>query len=235
MIKAIATTLFILGSFSSIAQESSFVHVNTLSPESGIHGSGFMYPDFVSGKVIFKDGATGEAGLNYSYLLSNIYFISPKGDTLVLANSETIAAVTIKSDTFWFHQNAFVKKLSHNAQAPNLFVKQSLKYTGYEKKGPYGTYSSTSAANSSANFSADDQITTFLAKDENIIYKMEKEYFISDGYNNLHPAKKPNFFKAFPQWEQQLKNYLKEHKIDFRKADDLGKILSYIAGMNSSL
>ena len=223
-----------LSALTSLSQENKILKLNTLNPPTGIYGTGFMYPEFIEGQVTFKDNAIATAKLNFNLLTSQVHFIDAKGDTLVLAHPESISEVII-SDTFSFHKKEFIRKLTHYSSAPNLFVKQNMKYIGKEKKGAYGTYSSTSSANSSSTYSADDQITTYLSADENMIFNVSQEYFICDDSGNFYPAKKSGFFSLGQQHENHLKTYLKSNKINFNKKADLLQLISYIQEIKSPI
>src|SRR5690348_1913158 len=62
----------------------------------------YKYASFTPGLVTFKDGNQGGSLLNYNLLAGEVQFISPKGDTLSLANEKTIKNIAINGDTFYF-------------------------------------------------------------------------------------------------------------------------------------
>ncbi len=113
------------------------------SQENG-YVKGYLYPEFQDGKVFSKDGTYGAAKMNFNGLTSEMLFISPKNDTLKLARPETTLMVTVATDTFCFHEKTFLKKITHYADAPNLFVSPDLKFVTVERAVPYG-YSATTA------------------------------------------------------------------------------------------
>lgn len=219
-------------SLSLFAQDEQTITVNTLHPDTAtLYKSVYLYPSFLTGYVVFRDQAPIEAKLNYNRLFGQMLFLTPKGDTLAMARAEETTLVTVGIDTFYFYDKTFVQKLSHNTNAPNLFVRQSLKYIGAEKKGAYGTYSPVTAVNSNSTFSADNQITQYLAIDENRLYKTNTEYFLSDAFNNLFPCSKSRFYSIFSRQEKALKAYADANNIDFRKKEDMLKILQYAVSL----
>ena len=74
------------------------VEVKEIVPANEI----FQFPQFVQGLVIFKDGTSAPGRLNYNRLIAELQFIDPKGDTLSLANEQTIRTVFIGADTFYY-------------------------------------------------------------------------------------------------------------------------------------
>src|SRR3954464_2603410 len=55
----------------------------------------YSYPTFINGTVFFKDGAAYNAVLNYNLFTGQMQFINSRGDTLELANENTIKVVAI--------------------------------------------------------------------------------------------------------------------------------------------
>ncbi len=217
----------------SFSQQSRIIKINTLDQETGFYGRGFLYPGYIAGKVTFNDKAISEAKLNVNCLTNQVYFLSPNGDTLILAHPETIFEIAISSDTFCFYQKGFIQKFTHNERAPNLFARQSMKYIGKEKKGAYGTYSTVGAANSNSTYTGDNQISTYLSLDENLIYQVNTEFYVSDSLNNFYPVRKGKFYSAFPQYENLIKTFVKENKIDLDKKEDLLELIKYIQTLQS--
>jgi hypothetical protein len=228
----ILTALFGMAACAGFSQNDKTITVNTLErPTAEMYKSVYMYPTFLEGKVVFKDESFAETKLNYNRITGQILFTRPKGDTLALARPETTSKVVIGADTFCFFQNAFLQKLSHRDDAPNVYVKQNMKYIGNEKKGPYGTYSQVSSANSNGTVSVDDQATRYISVDENLIYKSNSEFYLSDRFNNFFPANKARFYKMFAQHENQLRTFFETHKINFNKQEDLLSVLEYVQGL----
>lgn len=227
--------LFLLASLSLFSQDNKIIKINALNQSAEVYKSEYMYPVFSSGKIIFTDAAIAEAKMNFNRLSNQMLFLTPAGDTLALAHPETVSKVLIDADTFCFFENVFIQQMTHNRDAPNLFVKQNLKYIGKEKKGAYGTYSTVSSSNSNSTFTNDDQITKNLSVDENAIYELRAEYYFSDSLNNFFPARKSNLYKMFPQQENRIKTYIKANKIDFDKKADLLQLVLYIQSLKQEV
>lgn len=231
MRNTIFAILFVLTAGNLPAQENKSITVNTIeSDDSELTRNVYQYPQFLDGKVLFKDNVSVEAKMNYHRLFGQLLFINPKKDTLALANPETYSHVIVGADTFYFHEKGFLRKITHY-KTNNLLVKQRIKYIGKEKPGPYGTYSAVSSANSNTTVTTDDQITNYIAINENMIYKYNNEFFLSDEFNNFFRANKRNFYNLFSTHEKDIRNYVTSNKIDFNKQADLEKLLQYIQGL----
>ncbi len=225
------TILIVLTAGFLFAQENKSITINTIqADDTELTRNVFHFPRFLDGKVLFKDNVTVDAKLNYHRLFGQILFINPKNDTLALANPEMFKHVIVGSDTFYFHDKGFVRKITHY-KTHNLVIKQKIKYIGKEKPGPYGTYSAVSSANSNTTVTTDDQITNYIAINENMIYKYNNEFFLSDEFNNFFRANKKNFYNLFSAHERDIRAYVTNNKTDFNKQADLEKLLQYIKGL----
>jgi hypothetical protein len=224
----IVSILFYLLPF---AQDNGTLRVNTLNqPDKNIL-SGYLNPTFINGRVFFKDGTVVDSKLNFNRLTKQMYFISPKNDTMIFAHPEKIYSVTIGVDTFLLYKDIVLRKLTHNGIAPDLYVQQEIKFIGTEKKGAYGSYSEIASANSNSTYTSDDQITRYINIDENALYKVSNYFYVSDSLNNFYPVKKKLFNKIFPQYEKESSAFIDANKINLNKKEDLIKLINYLNGL----
>lgn len=229
--KAAITLILLMTMHGATAQDGSTIKINTLEQVSKLNGSGFLNPSFINGIIFFKDGTTGEAKLNFNRLTNQVLFISPKDDTLAIAYPESVAWVEIGTDSLYFFNDLVLQKVTHNKIAPDLYQRQNLKYIGKEKKGAYGTYSSAGSINSVSSLSNPGELTGRLSADENVIYKVETYFYLSDINHNFYPARKAQLFNAFPKYEKEISAFIKTHATNFNKKEDLLLVIHYIQSL----
>lgn len=216
-------------SVSGFAQNSETVTVNTINTETAKQKSVLFNPYFAQGKVVFPDDTYAEPALNYNRLTGQMLFLTEKGDTLALANPGATRYVLVGVDTFVYHDNSFIVKVTHFTTGPNLYAKQYMKLLGKEKKGPYGTYSPVSASNSNSTYTSDDQETRYIQIDENHLYKPSTEYFLSnDAGTKYYPASKKGFVSVFPVHEKKLKEFLDAYRPNYTDETELMQIFQYV-------
>ncbi len=209
------------------AQENKIVKFNEVRDDKDTFlKSALKYPQFVMGEAILKTGEKVQARFNYNYLNNKLLFLDQKGDTLEPANPENFSAFAVQKDTFYFSNKEYILQITH-FHVCNLFVKQKLRYTGTEKKGAYGMYSSVSSSTSQSTFS-DQGRTHYLQKDANEIYQFDDNYFVADKFNKFYPATKKGIYDLFWKHEKQIKAFVENNKTDFNKEDDLKSLLTYI-------
>lgn len=211
-------------------KDESFITVNTLkqADEEKITKAVFKYNTFQPGTLYYKEGDSIQALLNYHRYFEQVFFLNDKGDTLVLARPELFSRIVIGKDSFYFFEKGFPHQLTSFAGV-NLAKKEALTLVGKEKKGLYGTYSGVASANSNQTYyDEESQNTTWLRIDENMVFKYDNRYFLTDRFHNFFPANRKNFFELFSRQEKELKNYLKAHKVNFKKEEDLRALVSFL-------
>jgi hypothetical protein len=228
LLLVLLTTIFL----PLFAQDNSTFKINSIDQATKLNNSGYLNPIFINGTIFFKGGALGEAKLNFNRYSNEVLFISPKGDTLSVAQPETVSYVQIGTDTLYFYQNLILLKITHNRIAPDLYAGQIVSYIGKEKKGAFGTYSATGSINSAPTVSTTGELTRHISTDENLIYKINTYYYLSDTLNNFYPAKKMKFAKIFPQYAKEINIFFKTHETDFNKKENLLQVINYLQGLN---
>ncbi len=213
--------------FHVAAQHDQSFRLNYVNGDSSVfYRSIYLYPQFVEGHIFLKDQKIASGLLNYSRLSGQILFINSKGDTLEFANPETIEYIAIMSDKFRYFDKSFVKLVSHN-NGVNLFKKETIEYTGKEKKGAYGGYSKTTAANAIDKVPDANDLKK-IGVDENDIYVSSAHFFLRDRDGTFLPAVKRSFKKLFHKKEKLLNEYLSAKKINFNDEKDLLMFLNYL-------
>lgn len=209
------------------AQSKKTYRINSIKEDSSdLMSSSYHYPKFIQGVVSFKNQPLASADLNYNYLSGQIIFVTPKGETLELAKPETLEYIAIGTDTFYYVDKGYVEMVTHYPTI-NLSQKETIKFNGREKKGAYGTYSTTTAA-SSINTVSDENVNQKISIDENTLYATTILYYLSDRLNNFLPATRKNFYKIFSKDESKLSGYLKNNSVHYTKKEDLLKLLEHM-------
>ena len=209
------------------AQNKKTYRINSIKEDSSeLSTSVYRYPQFQKGVVSFNNEPLASADLNYNYLSGQILFVTQKGVALELAKPETLKYIAIGSDTFYYVDRGYVEMITHYPTI-NLAKKEIIKFNGKEKKGAYGTYSSTAAASSINTFS-DENVNQKISVDENTLYATSTQYYLADRLNNFLMASKKNFYKIFSKDEAKLSQYLKINSVHYNKEDDLLKLLKYL-------
>ena len=188
----------------------------------------YEYPQFVYGKVFFRQGDSAVAKLNYHRLVDEMQFIDLKGDTLNIAYPGTIKFIRINNDQFYY-DDGYVKLIQDN-NTIKLAGKQTLRVSGKNKIGAYNMASPTSAIDSYGTLM--DQKTIYkLIPREDITLAKKTEYYFGDKYNHFVLANKKNILRLYPKQERAVTAYLKVNNVDFNNLEDLEKLFQYLTNL----
>jgi len=223
--------IFILISYTDLwAQDSTYITVKSggrldegLTPADMYH-----YPQFTKGVVFFKSGTKATAKINYTRLFDQILFIDGKGDTLALAEEQTIKFIAVDSDTFYYDEG-YVRIIADN-DFVKLAEKQVWVVADIRKPGPHNTSTSTIGVTSVRTFrQGNDAVRNPLTLDEDIVLRKETHYYFGDEYNHFARAGKKGLFELFNKKQRSIENYLKENKVDFNKKEDMEKLYQFVS------
>ena len=223
--------LILIGYADLSAQDSTFVtikaghRVNDVLTPAEI----YYYPQFTSGKVFFRDGSKAMGKMNYTRLFDQMLFISPKGDTLALADEKNIKFITIDQDTFYFDEG-YVRLILNKGDV-KLAEKQIWIVADVRKIGTHNKATSTVAITSLDSYTdrASRAKSYDLLINEDMLIRKETQYFFGDKYNHFVRSGKKKLLLLFPKEQPGIESYLKENKVDFDRKDDLERIAQFLA------
>lgn len=183
----------------------------------------YLYPDFVQGKVLFRNNSATDGRLNYNILLNEVQFINAGGDTLSLADEATIRYVSLVKDTFYYNKG-YVKHLEGNASvklAEREFFKEFV-----QKPGAYDMSSGTSSVNTISSIVVDRAYN--LNTEQEVVLIKSKAFFFGNKYNDFVLANRKNLFRMFPDQRKDIIRFLDSERIDFGKKQDMERLLFFL-------
>ena len=223
--------IFILISYTDLwAQDSTYITIKSgdIVQEGLSTAEMYYYPQFTKGVVFFKSGTKATAKINYTRLFDQMLFIDGKGDTLALAEEQTIKFIAVDRDTFYYDEG-YVKIIADN-DFVKLAEKQIWVVADIRKPGPHNTSTSTIGVTSVRTFrQGNDAVRNPLKLDEDIVLRKETHYYFGDEYNHFARAGKKGLFELFNKKQRSIENYLKENKVDFNKKDDIEKLYQFVS------
>lgn len=173
----------------------------------------YSYKEFLDGNLIYTSGNQSQiVKMNFHLLYGEMKFIDPNGDTLFIANADTIAYVIFDKDLYQHDsQNGYAKILSGNDKI-KLCSQQMLKLTEQRKSN-------------NINLSY-----------EHLVLSKRESYFLFRPTQGNCLANKSGFIKAFPTHEKQIETYLQQMArqrmpIKFYKEEDLIKLMNFCTSL----
>lgn len=182
----------------------------------------FLYPDFTRGVVKLKSGPNRAAMMNYNTVTGKMIFYQD-GQLLDLIKPETVDTIYLQNAKFVFHENEFYELL---VKAPiSLFIEHKSNITSSGKPSAYGTSSET-ASSTSISKMYDDKTYNFKLP-ENFKVTPSPVYWVRMNNVMYKIASERQFLKLFPTKVAEIKKFINQSNINFKKQDDLIKLVTY--------
>jgi len=186
----------------------------------------YQYPQFVAGKVHFRNGSTTGAQLNYNRFLDEMQFLNTNGDTLAIAEPETIKLILVGNDSFYYDKGYFFV-ISNNGPI-KLAIKEGFKILDKQKTSAYDMSSSVSSIRNVNSYTTEGKIYNLAVK-EDVVLTRETYYYFGSRYNQFVPATKKNLMEFYPEHRNDISNYIKQNEVRFQHREDLEKLLQFLA------
>ncbi|MCF0179750.1 MAG: hypothetical protein HUJ97_05830 [Bacteroidales bacterium] len=203
----------------------------------------FIFDNFETATVQFKNGAKNVSLMNYDANGGKMYFI--QGEELMeLQGVENIANVTFGERKFVQEKSDFLELVKLENGDVNILWRIHKIHEGY--KGAYGLVTQSGGArkitlegnfgmgglsgagggmyNGTYGVNTEDGATRFdvwKAKSENVYY------IIKDG-KTIKIKRTKDLQKAFPEKKEDIKNFMDENNINMLNADMALKLINYV-------
>jgi hypothetical protein len=185
----------------------------------------YIFPDFTLGVVTSKDGSVSKGLLNFNLLNGEMQFIEPKGDTLSLADEQTIKLITIGKDSFYY-DHVYLRLVASNPVV-KLAIRERLKVVDKQRIGAYNQPSSSASIEAQNIYNSGAAIHRLNVK-EDILMAKETLYYLGDKYNHFILANKKNLIKLFYRKQDEIEDFLRANRIDMTRLEDLVTLMGFL-------
>jgi hypothetical protein len=190
----------------------------------------YLYPEFIKGSVIFTNGKQNDAVLNYSMILGKILFIKNGKDTLEVTNPADVKTFIAGTDIFQY--NKVYYRLLTRTPKINLACHQYTKVLEVRREAGYGLASPTMAVSSYSSVLASDNSGLYRLKaSAETLFSIRTDYYFTAGVNEFVAATQKNLLKMYPEKAGEIKKYIKEADINFKKKADLEKLTIFVSSL----
>ncbi|GAA4428523.1 hypothetical protein GCM10023188_12800 [Pontibacter saemangeumensis] len=193
----------------------------------------YRYPSFQKGKVVYINGSSSPAMINYNFLLEEMQFIDPKGDTMSMAGGPTIQSVLVGESTYLYNtQEGFLEVVADNSRV-KLGKRQKLGFAGAEKVGAYNQSSGASSIRNTSTYVDANSKGYKLVQKGDVLFTEKVDYLLVDQNNLFYKVNKANLLRLFPAHKKEILGYLKEHSPDLNDEEDLKELLRFCNGLEA--
>lgn len=190
----------------------------------------YQYPSFQDGRVQFRDGYVKKAQLNLYYLVGRLEFIGPKGDTLMLEGVDDLAHVAIGTDTFFFYSGT-LRQVGAWKGRGRLLQHQQLREESSSGVGGYDANDPSNSAEAATRYNAYNSVRSLAVRRRTTYMRYSKLYFWKDDTAEPVLLERRSVDRIFPGHKNEISEYLRTHKVDFRVADQVLALFNYLQSL----
>lgn len=186
-----------------------------------------LFSEYSNGTILMKSGSKIQVKLNYDTANKNMMYLQGS-DEMILLNSHEADTVYINEEKFIPFNSRFVEvvELSNG----NAFIDWSLKLGHRGNRGAYGQITQNKVETiNTANWSNREYRPESA---EVVELKNDNEYWFSKKGELVKFKNEKNLIKHFPGYRDEIKSYIKENKVDFKKVNDVLALLNYCLGLS---
>lgn len=186
----------------------------------------YLFPDFTTGRIIFKANNYSEQKMNYNYLNGEIEYLQGS-DTLLIVNKDDIKYICLEKDTL-YHEGNYILQIRNDY--PKIGLKELVELKEIQKKDPYGIASSGSSTISYNALPSDGNYYKLKAN-QDMVYKRTRTYYIMTPENNFVFYNKKNVLDMYPVHKDQIKAFIKTNKIKFDAGEDILRLTDFLGSL----
>jgi hypothetical protein len=188
-------------------------HLNEVAWRDSI----YLFDSFQAGRITFDTGFSPEQRLklNYNLYFAQMDFINDDGDTLQIKPKKEIQLIEVDNNLFFYDPKVGYIQIVHRLPvALGAFHVLTIDYMEFAT----GKQASLEDARGTPS-------------DYDRYYRKTMHFYFIGKDNKSHKAIPTSLYRLFRHHKNEIKGYIDENSIDFRKKDDLIKLLIFCNGL----
>lgn len=223
MYKFLSVLFLSLVTATGVLAQSSLKEQETNLVESIENDVKYVFPEFGTGRITYKDGTYSNGRFNISTIDQTIKFMDASGQIMTLSNMADVDRIIIEKTLFLRELGVFMAVVD-SYEDVLLCVSKKIVFDD-SKTGAFGTTSATSNIQTIGRIDTDPGQRIFF--DPNVKYTLRQEPYLIRK-NICYPSSKSSVKKCFSAFKDELKQYTSENKINYSKYEDVQAIFNYV-------
>ena len=184
----------------------------------------FLFPDFVRGHLVFANGSSADAEVDFDTIRQTLYYIRGN-DVMELTNLQELRTLTIEDRTFVMHDGLLCEV--YDLKGNKVLVNWKFRNVNKGSKGAMGATTQNRVDvpwTAGSHDTADDRTGEHSLDIWSI--RCENTYYLTVDGQDYKVRKLKDLYKAFPAQAPALKAYAKENRLLMTSAVDSFKLFS---------
>lgn len=188
----------------------------------------FLFPSFKEGLVIMKDGKNFSTLLNY-HMIDERMITELNGTYRYSKDPQLIDTIYLENRVFVPVENVFYEVLSSGPVT--FFLQNKSNYTPKGSEVGYGAKSQSVGRTQYSRFELSDLRyfgeVAYMDLPPNVDIKPASVFWVSKNGNLEKFSTEKQFLKLFPEYQPELKEYIKKENINIRSREDVIRLGDY--------
>lgn len=181
----------------------------------------YLFPDFTSSYIYYKDGKVFQVPTNYDLFKNEFIFIDKDNEKKEFTDPGMIVSIKAGNRTFRLISGNEAAEVIQND--PIILI-QYIGEKRIKKNLSMGGKTETASVDSYSNlYSYGIEDNTNNIELANIRY----QFYLDINKRLKRFSTEKQFLKLFPKQKEQLKKYMKENQVDFNSIDQVVKLCNY--------
>ena len=187
----------------------------------------FVFPNFMDGKVAYKNGRTISGMLNYNILIGEMQFVDIESQSVfALADLNNVAMIEIAGRIFVPSSGKEFYEILYNGRT-QLAVRFRGNRLSHGRETPYGNTGPSARSSDMTAVNVDGYFSTLDAK-ENIRVTVNTDYYLIDGKKRRLITNSKAFLKTFSKDKAgAIEQFIRQNSINFNNRSDLILLVDY--------
>lgn len=188
----------------------------------------FIFPDFQKGSVILKNHPEIKCQLNYNFLLDEVMFIDENGKKMALANPQDVLLVYIADRMFVPTTKGYYEVIERGEVS--LVYKWNGSITDKGKQGALGITTDAPSVVQMNRISFDAREWK-LDVDKEAVLAVEVIPYLKIKAKLIPIKGAKGFLKAIPGKRSEIKKYIDQNPVNFKKEADLRRLTIFCSSL----
>lgn len=184
----------------------------------------YLFSDFQPGSVVLKEGKVIKCMLNYNFLTDEMLFIDDNGKKMALANPHDVRTVYIAKRMFVSAPKGYYEVIEKGAV--ELVYKWNCNITEKGKAGALGIATDAPSVYQMNQISFDAKTWKLDVNKDAVVTVLVVPYLkVGSKYITIKGTR--DYLKAYPGKKAEIKGYIEQNPVDFKKEADLRRLTIY--------
>jgi len=183
-----------------------------------------IFPDFRNGQIFYKSRNPIKCMLNYNFLLDEVLFINEKGERMAIANPGELKHVLISDRMFIPSPDGYFEVIERGNIS--LLYKWHCRITETKKEGALGLSTDAPSVYQMKRISFDNKEWN-MEIDKEAVASVEVIPYLNKESKYVLLKGSKSYFKVYKGKKSEIKRYLDQNPVDFRKEADLRRMTRY--------